>query len=193
MSKKIRISTSSAARNCKNCYVGVNGQSRKVIKGYIGINGVAHQFWPSGYTWNYYKVECTLTWDHPGTGSSMYFSSALDGGMYATVESVSLNDDGSYYYQLETFRPTSSTSWPAGFYPIKLIDSRNNVWQFRDPNETDDVGIFFIGFERPNTFWRYNAEIEESAGKMIGQVQSDDISAYPSNGRSGKYWYILQQ
>lgn len=193
MSKKIRISTSGTARNCKNCYVGINGQAHKVTKGYIGINGVAHQFWPSGYTWNYYNIECMLTWDRPGTGTSMYFTSALDNYIYATVESVSLNDDGSYYYQLDTFRPTSSTDYPSGFYPIKLVDIRNNVWEFRDPNETDDVGIFYITFSRPNTFWRYNSQIEERTGSMIGQVQSDDISAYPSNGRSGKYWYILQQ
>lgn len=52
MAKKSYVGISGTAKNIPNKgYIGISNKSKKLLKGYVGVNGVAKQFWPSKDGW----------------------------------------------------------------------------------------------------------------------------------------------
>ena len=59
MSKKIYVPSSGLSHKTTKLRVGINNVSRNVVKGYVGVNGIAKQFWPDEpiYIWNRYNAD----------------------------------------------------------------------------------------------------------------------------------------
>ena len=129
--------------------------------------------------------------------------------MYLKQESTDKNDLGvnvpksttTYYsnhYRFDKTTGTITLEKPKSI--IGNADDAFNVGAFNNYYRTGNASgneIWFRLALRSNDFVRalkkYYSEQTETRGTATGEtVESDDINAYPSNGKQDGYWYVLR-
>lgn len=199
MAKGIHAGVGDVAKKVKQLYIGVDDVARKITKAYVGVDGVARQVWPS-YTWQRYSVDTLTTyfWDQYSVSSTTQYT----GNVNISYASGSMT---------VTWSPTYSR------YDPPRIDGNNwdncvgGTWNGWDP-----PGDWVCRSVRLNYPMYYVTAIEDASGSAVkisyskmataatrtvysqgttsyGQVSSANSGAYPSNGKSGSYWYVYNK
>ena len=197
MAKKLYIGASTVAHKTKQIYLGSGNVAHRISAGYIGVNGAARKFYPPEvlyHVWNRYTVEYATTYTYT----------------LSDREPSRLNEEG-------RFRIEYTKSFTFNIYTGKFtISNYTTAWQWSDVDTSS--AIYFAGIQSgshsylesvncpPGTYPflfcyenRYLYRVEsyetgeiETAGSFIDEVLSTAYNTYPSNGRSGSYWYIYQ-
>ena len=216
MSKGIYIGNSNA-KKVKKMYLG-NGTSRKVKKGYIGVGNTARLFYSSGYVWKKYTVkyntiyQTKLTDDYTsayGVGDARriglgYYPYNAQLSFYRTMRIGSSGNINFYDEVNVTFKGDSLTNqWAIADYPQYVYDidghpfylnnrmpdgTRGGFFEYRHSGK--DYYIYYIGYPK---FISVTTTQQKVQGDYVGDVNSDNPSAYPNNGEySDGYWYVFQ-
>ena len=116
-------------------------------------------------------------------------SSGIVGSFFTTIET---RHDAGTHFILTGIKTSSSLSYdpdasyydrPAKFYQFDEVSIVGGGGTYRD-----DIALVY-------DTWRLNYDRTETAdvrGSRIDQVSSTSSSAYPSNGKSGDYWYTSE-
>ena len=205
------------SRKVKRVYLGIDGVSHNVKKGYIGDEtGKARLFYSNTYVWNKYEVqqktyykERTFQFDYDDI--HIY---GLDPGDIKCLTDGVVGDDG-YYTAVSGHFFVNNGQITRG---IKLMFTR-----YRNAQSGDgDNYVYVYALQKDtagNPFDRYKSKYylicdvksaqgiisysrayeivddytEEIAGNYIGTVTAEDENLYPSNGKhTDGYWYVLQ-
>ena len=195
MARRIYIGTGTA-RKVKAAYIGSGNVARKIVKGYVGVGNQAKQFWPIQYVWNRYEVD-SITKYRDGLAS--YTSDLYDqitGGAWP-YRPVLFN---SYIFNTATGEYTGSGGYWTPDYESKSVSGyliqpnyrRGHVTHIQFDQMWSSTGsttyyLKYTGYQFNPTQYQENIQ-----GSYIGQVKSENRSAYPDNGVSGSYWYVYQ-
>ena len=213
MAHETYIGVNNIAQNVNKIWVGDNGVAKKVKRGYIGdANGIARLFFFSGYVWNRYEAiqqtyyYVTNTTDYTSvTGVGNVRRVTL--GKYAygsyipmytryNIDSnngeITLLNQVNIYFDADLDNNYYAAGCPRNFYDYEnrafYGSGANNQCHLEYQHIKGDYYIDFKGFPyymKPTIGYKY------VQGSYIGQVESDNPSAYPDNGRgSDGYWYV---
>ena len=217
MGKGIYIGNSNAKKVSK-LYFG-NGISHKVKKGYIGVGNVAKLFYSSGYVWKKYTVKYNTIYQLKNTDDYTsadgvgdvrrvtlgYYSYNAQIPFYRSMRFDTTNGNISFYEQINlTFTGDDlSNKWASAGYPQYVYDTDGHPFYLnnRMPDGTrggslnyrhsgQDYYIYYRGYPKFITTTTVQKKVQ---GDYIGDVNSDNPSAYPNNGEySDGYWYVFQ-
>ena len=126
MSKKLYVSSAGTLKNVKCLYVGINKVSRKIIKGYIGINNTARLFWKY-VTYKMVQQSASLdrfhsiSWDVScKLPTSMVFDTTTGKFILSDLRTLEIDDGGS----VRTFYTTNYTIKRSGReYYLAAVDA----------------------------------------------------------------------
>ena len=211
MAKVVYTGVSNKARKCKALYVGVNNKARKVKKGYVGVSNKARLFYNNAILYTWYKYNVTTGYRfHINSSSDRITAGSAKAGYYAelVVNSGSTLNGYIVYTISRYFNKRFADSDYSEFstnciYMVAQVPS--NGWiigfdtQFAATHAaTSDGEYIFL----PSSISRqsmsgsqYIGSVFNSVdikGSYVGTVTSYNQNAYPTDGVSGSYWYILQ-
>lgn len=215
MAKGIYIGNSNA-KKVKKIYLG-DSNSRKVKKGYVGVNNQAKLFYSSGYVWKKYTVKYNTIYQIKNTDDYTspdgvgdvrrvtlgYYPYKAQIPFYRSMRFDTTTGSISFYEQINlTFKgDTLTNEWAIADYPpytydidghpfnlnIRLPDWGGN-FDYRHSGQ--DYYIYYRGYPKFITTTTVQKKVQ---GDYVGDVNSDNPSAYPNNGEySDGYWYVFQ-
>lgn len=201
MAKHVYIGQDSAAKKVTEIRVGINGISKNVKCAYIGVDGVAKQFWPRTLThvWNRYRVNTVTT-----------YSESIISTMSADLVDATLNRCGelpkSYSFNSSTGLYTlSNPSKPDDELDTVLTKSCKRVYyrpyyyfsEFEatptgEYTEFYEVDYYQAGKRASATLHGRTESTSHVRGSFIDVVTSTSPGTYPTDGQYGSYWYVYQ-
>lgn len=207
MSKCVYLGNNDAASKVKNIYVGDSDNSKKVKKAYIGESNQSKLFFSSGYIWKKYNITYGET-----AGAITTTPGVLIYGVYKLyifyLPTLSINNGR---YSFTTFSITHDFStgnsdeircYLNENYGCAISTSPTYVWKCVTGGGGVELNYWAENRTRVGTGlqnWSgYRGSLQqytitENRGTYIADVESDNVSAYPTNGRhTDGYWYVLQ-
>lgn len=177
---------SGLSRNIDKIYVGDNsGISRKVRRGYVGDSeGKARLFYASIYVWNRYSVNYRYVYGYTVESHSEYRLGTETVICYI----ITLNNYNRYTGDWNNQRRTDISPSIVGKWILTERNGSSAYYITRVPYESGGYNARYTKTAR----MRQLDTQEASQGTYIDQVESENPSAYPNNGQSGNYWYVLQ-
>ena len=222
MAKVVYTGVSNKARKCKALYVGVNNKARKVKKGYVGVNNKARLFYSSDviYTWKRYNVKSTTTttWSATNNNTSIYAHVVKNTSKY--IHKINMDNDAaitaSYQCNTTDLINCLNNSLDGKYLAIASYErdtsasSSKTIYQLNGLGRTANIKVngtvlFKVGSGQVlynSNLYAYNISLYTltstsnttySCGTYIDTVTAaNNPNAYPTNGKSGNYWYIKQ-
>lgn len=196
MSKKIYVPSSGLSHKTTKLRVGINNVSRNVVKGYIGINGSAKQFWPDEpiYVWNRYYTATRYSFYESGS-YSVEFNTELS-GKYSVTAKVLDHTGFGYLWKLYDCQSVSNISDIRNkkIYVYDYTEFRGNITELsaRDDTATYNGNVYSIDVGSGYSGILHNLYGQEftACGSYIDQVTSKIRGSYPDDGVQGGYWYV---
>lgn len=206
MSKAIYGGVNYIARKAKSFYGGVNNVARKITKAYIGDeNGIARQFWPSGFTWKKYNV--AYSYSRISTYNSVFDSGGAGWSRVYLSDTIDIRN-GKFYGSSYTTSPFSTKNGQYINLRYKYVmiadysDERSSDYKTVDlysSNSAYATYAFYVsGTSKSSTgYGRWSGTLYQVgspyAGSFISTVESENESDYPVNGiHTDGYWYVKQ-
>ena len=209
MSKKIYIGQSDLAKEVKDLYIGISEQAKRVEKAYIGVNGIAKQIYPGIviYGWNRYSIKTTYTWDRYSVDTSILWMKDSEGELvednscsyemgFTIYGHLSVTTEGEYvtgFGRGKTaviyFKNGGSSLGGLTYDLYKEGPDDKSYYKFRTFSHSSSS----TGSSQHYTLtWElYRSRLYYSKGSTkYGSVSSASSNAYPSNDKSGSYWYV---
>ena len=207
MSKKIYVPSSGLSHKTTKLRVGINNVSRNVVKGYIGINGSAKQFWPDEpvYVWNRYNVDPKYTYSVVYKGSYNSTWSKQTSGSFAKFAAFDSNTGQITLSNIQTY----DYRWLLDHASMTVMDGYITIYNTKfdlgwSPNEVYSTSAregtfsqwYRIGITSTNRIMIFSRpDITSSIsdyirGSYLDQVTSKMRGSYPDDGVQGGYWYV---
>ena len=200
MSKKLYVSSAGIAHKTTKLRVGINNVSRNVVKGYVGVNGIAKQFWPVDpiYVWNRYNAEYPTVYKIENWSTVISGCTHACSARYSPVcTNYTIENNGTFVLSgEETTRYNPGTFYVTSVSIIgdNLISDVSGTAGTYKIGETDlyEVYLHSTSF---NISYAYRANFttekgDAEKGALVDQVTSTISDQYPSDGVSGSYWYV---
>lgn len=207
MSKKVYVGNHVA----NTIYVAMNGVLRKVVAGYVGIDGINRKFFGTSPTWERYAVvaetyyinnisstkevcysnsQVTTSYSDVytpgGTWSKMSFSESTGEYTFSSRCDIKLGDDS--YYQDNPSSMGMNYGECDGLFP----EYKTGHWKISNYKRTSTTvgrkvwyGLTVYGYRM--TAVQATRQIK---GDYIDTITANSADAFPSDGVQGDYWYV---
>lgn len=203
MAHETYIGVNNIAQNVNKIWVGNNGVAKKVKRGYIGdANGIARLFFNNSYVWNRYKLITTTTykWDRYDIVNKLTKTdwSYVGGCPIAGNSPVSIWYDAEmtredYVYFSKSYMPCYTQNSGGGSSIVNSRGERDSIKAYKGYVYCKNKdGYYDNRYQDVSGSTNMNPPLylpQEGAGTKRGSVSSTTFQ-YPSNGKSGNYWYI---
>ena len=192
--KKIYIEHKNISSLVTSAYVGISDKSRKIVKGYIGIDGISHQIYPPLYVWNRYSINTQYKYREVETLTQSSVENGL--GYHQSYSSATYSFDestGLFTLTNISYIRGNQVSFPCYATDAIVYTSNHKLMQIKctsDPVDhiakiTSGISIYKLSSEK--------VKVSESQGEYVDQITSENSNEYPENGILGEYWYVLQK
>lgn len=202
------------AKKVKKIYLG-NGTSRKVKKGYIGVGNIAKLFYSSGYVWKKYTTVQQQAARDNIVASNVILDFWSDYDHLYELSSASPTLSGYHVGTNSNYVDGHGNGYGTASNPIGKSFGANNVYSTTDWDEgprytirytaqaesyasykiyvSSIIDTAYNGRHMRGNIYTFVETTVDAAGTYLGTVESENRSAYPSNGKhSDGYWYVYQ-
>ena len=188
----------STSHPVKKLYIGVDGVSKKIKRGYIGdANGKARLFYNSAYRWERYTIETVMHYKlkhDPNNNVTFYlnysFPTTIPNFYYSNNHPTTLDiSTGGFKEQngsdLNVTRAPNSKvgMWVYAVYPGGTPPDRFTFLQ-------KVISVSSTEIKAGESYEIVTDYTEQLKGTYVDTVENENPSAYPDNGVSGDYWYV---
>lgn len=169
-------------------YVNINGVLRPLVKSQVNIGGVLRDLRPKEvYTWKKYNIIQVEGAPYTSTKLADY-----DFEDYTSLSKVTIGNGFTFSSATGKYTLTNST-----YSTVSEIDTETYKYFWDGHKENENyVRECFMHLSNERVFFNIyesSGTIQDAMGTYIGDVTSENASAYPDNGgHIDGYWYVKQ-